>query len=84
MFRPVKDHSRLLASGFSAVIQTGYGNSNLVAVIARGGSFELYVNHQLITGVSDGTYSHGQVGIVSYNQGGLATAVYSNARVWTL
>jgi eukaryotic-like serine/threonine-protein kinase len=78
------DHSRLLASGSSAAIQTGYGNSNLVAVVANGSSLELYVNHQLITSVNNGIYSHGQIGIVAYNQGGLATAVYSNARVWTL
>ena len=78
------DHSHLLVSGSSPAIHAGYNQPNLIAVVARGSLLELYANQQPIITVNDSTYSHGQIGIVAYNQGGLATAVYRNARVWTL
>ena len=78
------DHSHLLASGSSPAIHAGYNQPNLIAVVARGGLLELYANQQPIITVNDSTYSHGQIGIAAYNQGGLATAVYRNARIWTL
>ncbi len=81
------DHAHHLTSGTSGsstAIHTGYNQSNLVAVVAQGSSLALYVNQQLVTSVSDNSYSHGQIGIVAYNQGSLAQVVYSNARVWRL
>jgi len=78
------DHSHPLVSGSSPAIHAGYNQPNLIAVVARGSLLELYANQQPIITVNDSTYSHGQIGIVAYNQGGLATAVYRNARVWTL
>jgi hypothetical protein len=78
------DHSHLLVSGSSPAIHAGYNQPNLIAVAARGSLLELYANQQPIITINDSNYSHGQIGIVAYNQGGLATAVYRNARVWTL
>ena len=74
----------LAAQGFSPAIHRGLNQTNLVAAIVHGKIIELYVNHQLITSINNGIYSHGQIGIVAYNQGGLATAAYSNARIWEL
>ncbi|MBV8693909.1 MAG: serine/threonine protein kinase [Ktedonobacteraceae bacterium] len=78
------DHSILLTEGSSPAIQTGYGHPNLLAVVAQGSTLAFYANHQLITRVSNSTYSYGQIGVVAYNQGGLATVVYRNAKVWRL
>ncbi len=78
------ENAPLLASGMAPAIHTGYNQPNLVAVAAQGASLALYVNHQLVTSVNDSSYSHGQIGVVAYNQGSIAQAVYSNARVWTL
>lgn len=78
------NHSHLLVSRSSPAIHTGYNQPNLIAVVARGSTIEFYANQQMIVSINDGTFSHGQIGIVSYNQGGLATAVYSNAKVWKL
>ena len=78
------ENALLLASGMTPAIHTGYNQPNLVAVAAQGASLALYVNHQLVTSVNDSSYSHGQIGVVAYNQGSIAQAVYSNARVWTL
>jgi len=78
------DHSHLLVSGSSPSIYSGYNQANLIAVVANGSSLGLYANHQLIANVNSNEFSDGQIGVVAYNQGGLATVVYSNARVWTL
>jgi len=78
------DHAHHLTGGPAPAIHTGYNQPNLVAIVAQGASFALYVNHQLVTNVNDSTYSHGQIGVVAYNQGSPAQVVYSNARVWTL
>lgn len=78
------DHAHHLTAGFSSAVHTGYNQPNLVAVVARGSSLNLYVNQQLVTSVNDSSYSHGQIGVVAYNQGSTAQVAYNNARVWTL
>lgn len=81
---PQIDHSQLLTNGSSSAIHTGYNQPDIIAVVANGNSLLFYANHQLITSVNNTTFSHGQIGVVAYNQGGLATVVYNNVRVWTL
>jgi hypothetical protein len=68
--------------------------ATVIAVVANGNTFDLYVNRQHVFGpVSDSTYTHGQIGV--YAEGGFnvnnATAqtsetevVYSDAKVWQL
>ncbi|HEY4387990.1 MAG TPA: hypothetical protein VGN34_26370, partial [Ktedonobacteraceae bacterium] len=77
-------HARLLISGSSPAIHAGLNQPNTIAVVANGNIFKFYVNHQMITSVSDSTLSHGQIGIVAYNQGSTATTVFNNVRVWKL
>jgi hypothetical protein len=81
---PMISDSHQLTSGNSPAIHTGINQPNIIAVVANGSSFTFYVNQQQIASANDNTFSHGQIGIVAYNQGGTATVVYSNARVWTL
>jgi hypothetical protein len=82
---PLIGNSSLLISGFSPSITTGYNQSNLVAVVARGSYLSFYNNHQLIANVNDPTtYTHGQIGVVAYDQGSPATVIYRNVRVWTV
>jgi serine/threonine protein kinase len=81
---PLISDSHLLVSGTSPAIQTGYDHPNIIAVVANGSSLTFYANHQLITTVNDSTFSQGQIGVVSFNQGGLATVVYNNVNVWQL
>jgi eukaryotic-like serine/threonine-protein kinase len=70
-----------LRSDSSTAIISGLKQSNLVAIVANGSNFDLYVNHQKIDSVSDRTYSQGQFG-VSANAN--TTAAYTSARMWTL
>jgi len=73
-----------LASSSSSVINTGLGQSNVIAVVANGGTLDLYVNTQKIDSVSDSTYNHGQIGVGAYSLVTPTEVVFRNARVWTL
>jgi len=51
----------------------------------RGKNGPISVNRQYVTGGSDSTNSHGQIGVVTYTNNGNPTGVaFSNAKVWTL
>jgi len=78
---------KALAFGTNSAIERGLDQNNLVAVVAQGSLIKLYVNHQLITSVTNSTYSHGQIGfdVDPFTTNGLPTEVaFSNARVWKL
>jgi hypothetical protein len=77
-------HVRTLASGVTPAAHTGLNVPNLLAVVARGGTIDLYVNNQRITSVNDSTYGSGQIGVGAASSTGLTEVVFSNARVWTL
>jgi hypothetical protein len=73
----------------SAAINTHLNQTNVLAVIANGSKFDLYVNLEHITSVNDSTYSHGQIGfaangILSGQSGSEVEVAFSNAKVWTL
>ncbi|MBV9231202.1 MAG: hypothetical protein JOZ18_17965 [Chloroflexi bacterium] len=78
------DVPKLLKSGPSSAIKVGMNQTNLMAVVARNGTFDLYVNQQKLDSVSDTTYTKGQIGLDASTSGVPAEVVYSNARAWTL
>ncbi len=75
---------KTLTSGSSSAIHQGLGQTNVIAVVAQGSSFTVYVNRQQITNLNDSTFSHGQVGVVAYPNNTSTEVAYSNAKVWTL
>lgn len=77
----------LVTTTRSSTIHQGLDQTNIIAVVAQGSTITLYVNHQQITRVTDGTFSHGQIGVTAspYTGNGHPTeAVFSNAKVWIL
>jgi eukaryotic-like serine/threonine-protein kinase len=72
-----------LTAGSSAAIKTGLNQPNLIAIVANGNILDLYVNMQLIARVSDGTYIHGQIGVVAEDINNPTDIVFTNAQVWT-
>src|SRR6266704_1697471 len=74
-------HARILTSGLTPSIHMGLNQSNLVAVVARNSTIDLYVNKQYITTVNDHSYSHGQIAVVAEDEGNLTLVLFSNARV---
>ena len=69
-----------LQSGSSGAIVTGLNQSNVIAAVANGSTFDLYVNQQKIITVTDSSYSQGQFGV---SANGNTEAAYTNARMWT-
>jgi hypothetical protein len=74
----------ILTSGSSSVINTGLGQSNVIAVVANGNILDLYVNKQRIDSIGDSTYNHGQIGVDAFSSSNTTEVMFSNARVWTL
>ncbi len=82
----IKNHNfvKRVSAGPSPAIKTGYNQSNLIAVVAQGNSFDLYVNQQHIAHASDNTFSIGQIGVVASDTSKPTEVAFSNAKVWTL
>ncbi len=76
--------STTLTNGNSSAINQGAGQSNTIAVVANGSSFDLYVNSQQIDSASDSAYSQGYVGLAAWANNDATTVIYQDARVWTI
>jgi hypothetical protein len=72
-----------LAEGFIDIPTITLNQPYLVAVVARGQTIDLYVNLHLITSVTDGTFSHGQIGVAATFDSQATEVMYSNVKVWT-
>jgi len=73
-----------LSSGTRPVFHTGLNQTNLIAVVAQGHTIDLYVNLQFIAGVSDSSYSKGQIGVAAEDDGAPTEVVFSHMKVWKL
>lgn len=73
-----------LLTGSSAAIIKGLNQFNLVAVIARGSTIELFINHQYVGYVADTTYSEGYVGIWALASRNAVEVELRDAKVWAL
>jgi len=77
-------YAKTLTSGTSKAIKQGLNQTNVIAVVAQGGTIELYANHQFIAHLNDDTYSQGQIGFIANAVSSPADAVYANAKIWAL
>jgi hypothetical protein len=75
---------KTLTSGSNPAINQGLNQTNLIAVVAQGNTFMLYVNHKFIVKVTDSTYSGGQIGFIAYPNSKPTEVAFSNLKVWTL
>jgi len=76
--------SKTLTSGSNPAINHGLNQTNLIAVVAKGDTFMLYVNHQPIDKVTDSTYTGGRIGVVAYPNTNPTEVAFSNLKVWKL
>lgn len=74
--------SRVLLQGFSLAIRGGLHQSNLLAVVTKGGRIDLYVNKQKIASTTDSTLSQGKIGLVAYDLSNPTDVVYSDIQIW--
>jgi serine/threonine protein kinase len=82
----VRSHAISLASGFTPVIHQSLDQANLIAVVAVGNRFTLYVNKVQIADTIDpnDTYTTGQIGLIADAVNVPTEAVFTNAQVWVL
>ncbi|WP_052889878.1 family 16 glycoside hydrolase [Thermogemmatispora carboxidivorans] len=75
-----------LTRGIALNYQRGLGQTNLLALVARGNSLTLYLNHDPVVQISDGHYRAGQLALLAVPlvDGGQPTDVaYRHLKVWT-
>lgn len=77
----------LISPTIFAAIHTYPNQANVLAVVASGSKFDLYINLEHTTSVNDSTYNHGQIGVAAFSvqsdQSDVEVA-FSNVKVWAL
>ena len=74
--------NRSLISGITPIIRSGMNQTNLIAVIANGSRFDLYINQQYIVSVNDPSYAHGRIGLLAKEKNNPTEVIFSYAKVW--
>jgi len=72
----------VLKQGSSSAIHKGLNQPNLIAVVALGNKFDLYVNNQHIDTVTNGTLGSGNIGLAAEEVSNPTDVMFSNAMVW--
>ncbi len=87
--KPYSGSERPLKSGFSSAIKTGLNQMNLIGVVARGSTLDFYINGQFVVSVEDSTYTHGAIGLFTFDGGHPRNAAdppvqveFRNIQVW--
>jgi hypothetical protein len=82
----VNNNAQILTSDYlyPYYINSGIGQSNLLAIVANGARITLYVNKHRVTYSNDDAYTDGQIGFVAYALNHSTDVAFSNAKVWTL
>jgi hypothetical protein len=68
----------------SSIINKGANQSNTIAIVANGGSIDIYINTEKVDSLTDNTYSHGQIGLLAEALSTPTEMAFSIARVWRL
>jgi len=68
----------------TAIIRSGPGQTNVIAVVARGHYLDFYVNLHYLFSATDGTISNGQIGVFIYDKADAAEAAFSYIKIWQL
>jgi hypothetical protein len=75
---------RTLIGSSNSAIKRDLNQTNLIAVVAKGNTITVYVNHQQIAAINDATFSQGLIGFIADATRHSADVVYTNAKVWAL
>ena len=72
----------VLKQGTSSAIHKGLRQPDLIAVVAFGNTFDLYVNNQHIDTVTNSTLSSGNIGLAAEEVSNPTAVMFSNVMVW--
>jgi 3-keto-disaccharide hydrolase/zinc ribbon protein len=73
---------KTLSGASSTALKTGVGQTNSIAVVAKGSTFYLFINGQLVVSVNDTNFASGEVGLIAGDQNHTADVAYSKLKVW--
>jgi len=76
--------STSLTRGSATAINQGLGQLNVIAVVANGSTFDLYINRQKIDTANDNAYSQGIFGLIASAYTNPTAVTYQDARVWAI
>lgn len=71
-----------LKYGPVASFHKGYNQSNVLAMVARGSSIDLYVNQHHLATVQNASFTHGAIGVLAYDHDMPTLVSYNDAAVW--
>jgi hypothetical protein len=73
-----------LVNSTAVAVKAGENKSNLLAVEANGSTLTLYVNHVLLTSVTDKKFASGHIGVFAGAFKDPTSVTFSNITVWPL
>jgi hypothetical protein len=76
--------SCVLVDTTAVAVRQGANQANLLAVEANGSTLTLYVNHVLLTSVTDKKFASGHIGLFAGADKDPANVTFSNIMVWPL
>lgn len=68
----------------AAIIRTGPGQLNALAVVARDHYLDFYVNLRYLFSVTNGSLASGQIGVFVYDHANAAEAAFTYVKVWQI
>jgi eukaryotic-like serine/threonine-protein kinase len=68
----------------NASIKTGLKQTNVIAVVAKGGTIQVYVNNTSVDTVVDNSFSQGKFGVLADEYNNATEVAFANMKVWTL
>jgi hypothetical protein len=78
-------NTRTLTSG---KLSQALNGTDTFGVVARGSTISFYVNPlqnpEPVATINNSTYTHGQIGVLSYDISNSADVIFTNAKVWVL
>ncbi len=80
---PNADKPTTIIDGYSGAIYQG-SQKNIIAAVANGSSFVLYINDQKVGSFADSLFGAGTVGFIADDESVAATVNYQDAIIWTL
>lgn len=74
--------NQILVSGTSPAIHTGLNKTNTLAVAVIGTHIDFYINRTHIDGITDATYTQGQIALVASDLTAPTEVAFNNVRLW--
>lgn len=79
------DLTHILASGRSSSIKMGLGQTNMLTIIAQGGTIYLYVNgHFLEPLISNNVSGYGKIGLFAVDFSQASSVMFRHMKVWNI